>query len=90
MQCLSSVLCNEAGHSVLSDKVRQAIQKLNRHWRFCNVKATFVKFCNKLNVNMNKCQRRHADLGVKKRRRQADINDDVYDIKISFPAGRAR
>ena len=25
MQCLSSVLCNEAGHSVLSDKVRQAI-----------------------------------------------------------------
>ena len=63
---------------------------MNRHWRFCNVKGSPSATCNELNVNMNKCQRHHADLGVKKRRRQADINDDVYDIEISFPAGRAR
>ena len=82
LQYLNSVLCNEAGQSVLSDKVRQAIQKLNRDWRFCNAKGSPSATCNKLNVNI-KCQRRHADLGVK-RRRQADINDDV---EISFPAG---
>ena len=82
LQYLNSVLCNEAGQSVLSDKVRQAIQKLNCDWRFCNAKGSPSATCNKLNVNI-KCQRRHADLGVK-RRRQADINDDV---EISFPAG---
>lgn len=84
LQYLSSVLCNEAGQSVLSDKVRQAIQKLNRDWRFCNAKGSQSAICNDLNVNI-KCQRRHGDLGVK-RRRQADVNDDVYDLEISFPA----
>ncbi|KZS05970.1 Notch 2 [Daphnia magna] len=84
LQYLSSVLCNEAGQSVLSDKVRQAIHKLNRDWRFCNAKGSQSATCNELNVNI-KCQRRHGDLGVK-RRRQVDVNDDVYDIEISFPA----
>ena len=79
LQYLNSVLCNEAGQSVLSDKVRQAIQKLNRDWRFCNAKGSPSATCNKLNVNI-KCQRRHANFGVKKQRRQADINDE-----ISFP-----
>ena len=79
LQYLSSVLCNEAGQSVLNDKVRQALQKLNRDWRFCvNTKGPSSATCNDLNVNI-KCQRRHA---VK---RQAE-NDDVYDIEISFPA----
>merc|ERR1712071_247068 len=80
LQYLSSVLCNEAGQSVLSDKVRQAIQKLNRDWRFCNAKGNSAT-CNNLNVNI-KCERRHGLV-----KRQIDTNDDVYDIEISFPAG---
>ena len=32
----SSVLCNEAGQGVLRQKVRSAINSLNRDWNFCS------------------------------------------------------
>lgn len=32
----SSVLCNDAGQGVLRQKVRTAINQLNRDWNFCS------------------------------------------------------
>lgn len=32
----SSVLCNDAGQGVLRQKVRSAINQLNRDWNFCS------------------------------------------------------
>lgn len=32
----SSVLCNEAGQGVLRQKVRNAVNQLNRDWNFCS------------------------------------------------------
>lgn len=32
----SSVLCNDAGQAVLRQKVRSAINQLNRDWNFCS------------------------------------------------------
>ena len=32
----TSVLCNEAGQEVLKQKVRQAVNSLNRDWNFCS------------------------------------------------------
>lgn len=35
----SSVLCNDAGQAVLRQKVRTAINQLNRDWNFCSYAA---------------------------------------------------
>lgn len=32
----TSVLCNEAGQGVLKQKVRNAVNSLNRDWNFCS------------------------------------------------------
>lgn len=36
MQFPSSVLCNGAGQGVLRQKVRNAVNSLNRDWNFCS------------------------------------------------------
>lgn len=36
MQFPSSVLCNEAGQGVLRQRVRNAINTLNRRWNLCS------------------------------------------------------
>ena len=36
MKFPTSVLCNEAGQGVLRQKVRNAINSLNREWNFCS------------------------------------------------------
>lgn len=46
----SSVLCNEAGQGVLRQKVRNAVNQLNRDWNFCSYFADgkntlIVDFC---------------------------------------------
>ena len=56
--------------------------------RFCNAKGSSSATCNELNIKLDLLQvpaSPRRELGVKKRR-QADINDDVYYIEISFPA----
>lgn len=47
----SSVLCNEAGQGVLRQKVRNAVNSLNRDWNFCSyavegIKLKFLVFLN--------------------------------------------
>lgn len=78
LKYVSSLLCNEAGESVLTDKVRQAILKLNQDWRFCASTKGSSASCNDLNVNI-KCVRRN-------RKRSTEDSVDLYDVSFSFPA----
>lgn len=43
----TSVLCNEAGQGVLRQKVRTAVNALNRDWNFCSysLEGMLIKLC---------------------------------------------
>lgn len=43
----SSVLCNDAGQGVLRQKVRTAINQLNRDWNFCSYAVHGKNICEK-------------------------------------------
>lgn len=50
----TSVLCNEAGQGVLKQKVRNAVNSLNRDWNFCSYSyegnATFIMTSIDINI----------------------------------------
>ncbi|XP_022825719.1 sushi, von Willebrand factor type A, EGF and pentraxin domain-containing protein 1 isoform X1 [Spodoptera litura] len=53
----SSVLCNDAGQGVLRQKVRSAINQLNRDWNFCSYAVDGTRECKELDINV-KCDHR--------------------------------
>lgn len=53
----SSVLCNDAGQGVLRQKVRTAINQLNRDWNFCSYAVDGTRECKELDINV-KCDHR--------------------------------
>ncbi|GBP19642.1 Fibropellin-1 [Eumeta japonica] len=53
----SSVLCNDAGQAVLRQKVRSAINQLNRDWNFCSYAVDGTRECKELDINV-KCDHR--------------------------------
>lgn len=48
----TSVLCNEAGQEVLKQKVRHAVNSLNRDWNFCSNSFEGKFFRRKSNVRI--------------------------------------
>lgn len=50
----SDVLCNEAGQGVLRQKVKNAVNSLNRDWNFCSYSTEGSRYvnviCHALNV----------------------------------------
>lgn len=55
----TSVLCNEAGQGVLKQKVRNAVNSLNRDWNFCSFSVERTRECKELNIDV-KCDHRAA------------------------------
>lgn len=53
----SSVLCNEAGQGVLRQKVKMAVNSLNKDWNFCSYSVEGSKECKDLVINV-KCDHR--------------------------------
>lgn len=53
----SSVLCNEAGQGVLRQKVKNAVNALNRDWNFCSYSVEGTKECKDLLIDV-KCDHR--------------------------------
>ena len=78
MQFPTSVICNEAGQGVLSEKIKNALLMLNRNWRICSNSIRGTGSCNDLEVDV-KCSK-------KTRTRRQIENDDVYTVEVSFPA----
>ncbi|XP_046990617.1 sushi, von Willebrand factor type A, EGF and pentraxin domain-containing protein 1 [Schistocerca americana] len=101
MQFPSSVLCNSAGQGVLRQKVRSAVNSLNRDWNFCSYSVEGTRECKDLNIDV-KCDHRSrpardvndgsgsyvlgAEVPVEPLGRQSRQASDTYNIEISFPA----
>lgn len=80
----SSVLCNEAGQGVLKQKVRSAVNSLNRDWNFCSFSVEGTRECKELNIDV-KCDHRAA-----RQVRQVSSAEDggTYVIRADVPVGR--
>ncbi|XP_059477749.1 uncharacterized protein LOC132198041 isoform X1 [Neocloeon triangulifer] len=83
MQFPSSVLCNEAGQGVLRQKVKNAINTLNRKWNLCSFNVEGTRECKDLNINV-KCDHRVRQT------RQAPNNEHggTYVLELSLPVER--
>ncbi|KAK7873875.1 hypothetical protein R5R35_005737 [Gryllus longicercus] len=97
----SSILCNSAGQVVLKQKVRNAVNALNRDWNFCSYSMEGTRECKDLNIDV-KCDHRSrptrqapesggtyvldASVPVDKLGRQSRQASDTYNVEISFPA----
>lgn len=77
----SSVLCNEAGQGVLRQRVRNAVNSLNRDWNFCSFSVEGTRECKELGIDV-KCDHRTS-----RQVRQANDDDDggTYVINASVP-----
>lgn len=77
----SSVLCNEAGQGVLRQKVRNAVNSLNRDWNFCSYSVEGTKECRDLNIDV-KCDHRSRS------GRLLEEEGGVYNLKAEVPVER--
>lgn len=81
----SSVLCNEAGQGVLKQKVRTAVNSLNRDWNFCSFTVEGTKECRELNIDV-KCDHR-----MNRQTRQVSNDDEdggTYVIDANVPVNK--
>lgn len=86
LQFPSAGLCNEAGQGVLRERIKLAIAKLNQDWRFCATKTKDGADCQDLNIGVLCDKKSQARSFRALTKRQADNNEDLYDVNISFPA----
>ncbi|CAG9863735.1 unnamed protein product [Phyllotreta striolata] len=82
----SSVLCNEAGQGVLKQKVRNAVNSLNRDWNFCSFAVDGTRECKELNIDV-KCDHRSG----RQRRQAAESDEDggTYVVKTNVPVEKS-
>lgn len=80
----SSVLCNEAGQGVLKERVRNAVNSLNRDWNFCSFSIEGTRECKELNIDV-KCDHR-----TQRQTRQVSDDEDggTYVIDASVPVDK--
>lgn len=71
MKFPTSVLCNEAGQGVLRQKVRNAINSLNREWNLCSYSIKGTRECKDLSIDV-KCDHRPS-------RPSRSVENDVED-----------
>ncbi|KAF4522838.1 hypothetical protein B566_EDAN008100 [Ephemera danica] len=82
MQFPSSVLCNEAGQGVLRQRVRNAINTLNRRWNVCSFHVEGTRECKDLNIDV-KCDHRVRQT------RQASEAGGTYVVEVSVPVEKS-
>ncbi|XP_045468348.1 sushi, von Willebrand factor type A, EGF and pentraxin domain-containing protein 1 isoform X2 [Harmonia axyridis] len=83
----TSVLCNEAGQGVLRQRIRNAVNTLNRDWNFCSFSVDGSRECKELNIDV-KCDHKES----RKTREARDGDDEEqagsYNIDVSVPIKR--
>lgn len=77
----TSVLCNEAGQGVLRQKVRNAVNTLNREWNFCSFSVEGTRECKELNIDV-KCDHR---TGRQTRQTHDDEDGGTYVVDVKVP-----
>lgn len=81
----SDVLCNEAGQTVLRQKVRSAVNSLNRDWNFCSNSIDGSRECKELNINV-KCDHYRGGNNNNRVRRQAEQEEGgTYVLDAVIP-----
>ncbi|XP_077268738.1 sushi, von Willebrand factor type A, EGF and pentraxin domain-containing protein uif isoform X1 [Temnothorax americanus] len=97
----TSVLCNEAGQGVLKQKVRNAVNSLNRDWNFCSYSYEGTRECKDLDIDVQCDHRIRATRETNEEdggtyvvsaavpaepTRKGRQGSDTYEVEISFPA----
>ena len=82
LQYLAQVLCSKAGQGVLKDKIINALQNLNKEWRFSACDNIAEGECEGLGVNVNCIQK---SSGGRTRVKRQELESQKYDLEISFP-----
>lgn len=82
----SDVLCNEAGQGVLRQRVRNAVNALNRDWNFCSYSTEGSRECKDVQIDIN-CDHYRGGNGNRVRRSAVDDEDNsggtyVIDVKV--------
>jgi hypothetical protein len=85
----SDVLCNEAGQGVLRQKVKGAVNSLNRDWNFCSHTVEGSRECKDVQINV-KCDHYRGinnNNRIKRQSSNADSNDNggTYVIETLIP-----
>lgn len=82
----SDVLCNEAGQGVLRQRVKNAVNSLNRDWNFCSHSTEGSRECKEIQINV-KCDHYRGNNRIK---RQSNKNDGsgVYNLEALIPVER--
>nr|XP_022919679.1 sushi, von Willebrand factor type A, EGF and pentraxin domain-containing protein 1 isoform X1 [Onthophagus taurus] len=77
----TSVLCNEAGQGVLRQRVKNAVNALNRDWNFCSFSVEGTRECEKLDIGV-KCEHK-----VNRITREAKEEDEreIYVLDAEVP-----
>lgn len=82
----SDVLCNEAGQGVLRQRVKNAINTLNRDWNFCSYSAEGSRECKDLAIDVN-CDHYRGGNNNRVRRQSMSKDDDggTYVVDALIP-----
>lgn len=82
----SDVLCNEAGQGVLRQRVRNAVNSLNRDWSFCSYSTEGSRECKDIQIDINCDHYRGGNANRVKRQTPEQGEEDggtyVVDVKI--------
>lgn len=83
----SDVLCNEAGQTVLRQRVKNAVNTLNRDWNFCSYSSEGSRECKELNINV-KCDHYRGGANnnrVKRQSPKAEEETGTYVLDAAIP-----
>lgn len=81
----SDVLCNEAGQGVLRQRVKNAINSLNRDWNFCSYASEGSRECKDLNIDVNCDHYRGGNQNNRVRRQSNDDDGGTYVVDAQIP-----
>lgn len=81
----SDVLCNEAGQGVLRQRVKNAVNSLNRDWNFCSYSAEGSRECKDIAINV-KCD--HYRNNNRAKRQKKDEDGGTYVVDALIPVER--
>lgn len=79
----SDVLCNEAGQGVLRQRVKNAVNALNRDWNFCSYSNEGSRECKDLKIDIN-CDHYRGGLGNRVKR-ETEEEGSTYVIDATVP-----
>lgn len=83
----SDVLCNEAGQGVLRQKVKSAVNSLNRDWNFCSYAAEGSRECKDMQINV-KCDHYRGNSNRVKRQNNNEEDGGTYVLEALIPVGK--